>query len=842
MRLDGEIWTARTYDEDQVFEPGDARAGDRDPGRHGARGRLNRRQGWSGLIVAVVLVVFALFVAAKTVRIIPQARAGVVERLGRYSRTLTPGLAIVVPFVDRVRPLIDLREQVVTFPPQPVITADNVSVGIDTVLYFTITDPKSASYEIANPLQAIEQLTVTTLRNIVGSITLEEALTSRDQVNDRLRDRARRAHRQVGDPRQRRRAQVDRPAGRASRRRWRSRCAPSATAAPTILTAEGVKQSQILTAEGEKQSAVLQAEGAKKAAILRAEGEAQAIDTVFHAIHEGDPDPELLSYQYLQMLPQLAPGRGEQDLGHPQRVHAGAGEPQWFRRRRDGAAAQAGASAAARRHAGRPGRLGPTRTPGRRARPSAPRAARGASPPACRPPMPTTNRDGEPATGRANVNPRSPKTATTMAASPRPAAMPIAAPSSAVMIALVADHAPHLAARHADRAQHPELAGALEGREHERVDDAEQGDDHGQRQQHVEDGQQLVDAAGLLLDVGVLGEHLGVREGVDRPLQRRGAAVGALTNVRRSLASVEAPAAYAGVQIVIGPRPSASITGEFSMPRTVSVRRLSAGRDDVKRVADAEVVLLGPALVDDRAVGAQRGQRGGELVRLPLEVEDLPIVAGSTALTLSVRRRPARRPGGSRWPCARRGPPRALRAGSRSTGDQPSSPGITCVGGDALLERALRRVLQAGGDDRHRGDERHADGQRRGRDGRAARGCASRCGARACPRDPPWPPPGARGRRRRPARRAPAGAAGAASLRRRAAPATGATRVARHAGTRPATGVTSDADQQRHDDACARRTPCRPPAGRARAPEQRVEPLASPKPAARPTARGEQRR
>ena len=166
-----------------------------------------------GLIVAAVLILFALFVAAKTVRIIPQARAGVVERLGRYSRTLTPGMTIVVPFIDRVRPLLDLREQVVTFPPQPVITADNVSVGIDTVLYFTITEPKSATYEVANPLQAIEQLTVTTLRNIVGSLTLEQALTSRDEVNDRLRDRARRAHGQVGDPHQRRRAQVDRPAG-----------------------------------------------------------------------------------------------------------------------------------------------------------------------------------------------------------------------------------------------------------------------------------------------------------------------------------------------------------------------------------------------------------------------------------------------------------------------------------------------------------------------------------------------------------------------------------------------------------------------------------------------------
>jgi regulator of protease activity HflC (stomatin/prohibitin superfamily) len=247
-----------------------------------------------GLIVAAVLILFALFVAAKTVRIIPQARAGVVERLGRYSRTLSPGMTIVVPFIDRVRPLLDLREQVVTFPPQPVITADNVSVGIDTVLYFTITEPKSATYEVANPLQAIEQLTVTTLRNIVGSLTLEQALTSRDEVNDRLR------------------VVLDERTGK-----WGIRINgvelksidPPGTIQEAMekqMRAERDRRAAILT--GEKQSAVLKAEGGKQAAILRAEGEAKAIDTVFSAIHEGNPDPKLLSYQYLQMLPQLARG------------------------------------------------------------------------------------------------------------------------------------------------------------------------------------------------------------------------------------------------------------------------------------------------------------------------------------------------------------------------------------------------------------------------------------------------------------------------------------------------------------------------------------------------------
>jgi regulator of protease activity HflC (stomatin/prohibitin superfamily) len=261
----------------------------------------------AGLIVAVLLILFALFVAARTVRVIPQARAGVVERFGRYSRTLQPGLTIVMPFIDRVRPLIDLREQVVTFPPQPVITEDNVSVGIDTVLYFTITDPKSASYEVANPLQAIEQLTVTTLRNIVGDLTLEETLTSRDRVNDKLRavldERTGKWGIRINGVEIK---SIDPPSSIQEAMEKQMRAERDRRAA--ILNAEGVKQSQILTAEGEKQSAVLRAEGAKAAAILRAEGEAEAIDTVFRAIHAGDPDPKLLSYQYLQMLPQLAKG------------------------------------------------------------------------------------------------------------------------------------------------------------------------------------------------------------------------------------------------------------------------------------------------------------------------------------------------------------------------------------------------------------------------------------------------------------------------------------------------------------------------------------------------------
>jgi regulator of protease activity HflC (stomatin/prohibitin superfamily) len=260
-----------------------------------------------GLIVLAVVAVFALLVAARTVRIIPQARAAVVERLGRYQRTLTPGLGIVVPFIDRVRPLIDLREQVVTFKPAGVITGDNVGIQIDSVLYFTITDAKSVSYEVASPLQAIEQLTVTTLRNVIGGLTLEEALTSRDAINSQLRTVLDEATGRWGIRVNRVEVKaIDPPATILDAMEKQMRAERDRRAA--ILTAEGSKQSQILNAEGEKQAAVLRAEGQRTAAILRAEGEAKAIDTVFQAIHDGDPDQGLLSYQYLQMLPTPAQG------------------------------------------------------------------------------------------------------------------------------------------------------------------------------------------------------------------------------------------------------------------------------------------------------------------------------------------------------------------------------------------------------------------------------------------------------------------------------------------------------------------------------------------------------
>jgi regulator of protease activity HflC (stomatin/prohibitin superfamily) len=261
----------------------------------------------AGLVVLLAFAFVAFIVVARSIRIVPQARAGVVERLGRYQRTLNPGMALLVPFVDRVRPLIDLREQVVSFPPQPVITEDNLVLGIDTVVYFQVNDPKAASYEIANYIQAIEQLVVTTLRNVIGGMTLEDTLTSRDQINAELRVVLDEATGKWGIRVNRVEIKsIDPPGSIQEAMEKQMRAERDRRAA--ILQAEGYKQSQILTAEGEKQSAILRAEGQKESQALYAEGQSKAIATVFKAIHEGDADPKLLAYQYLQMLPQIAQG------------------------------------------------------------------------------------------------------------------------------------------------------------------------------------------------------------------------------------------------------------------------------------------------------------------------------------------------------------------------------------------------------------------------------------------------------------------------------------------------------------------------------------------------------
>jgi regulator of protease activity HflC (stomatin/prohibitin superfamily) len=269
-------------------------------------------------VLLVVLVALVVLVVVRSVRIIPQARAGIVERFGRYHRTLNAGLNMVTPFVDRLRPLIDLREQVVSFPPQPVITRDNLVVGIDTVIYFQVTDPKAATYEVANYITAVEQLTVTTLRNVVGGMDLETALTSRDQINSELRRELDEATGKWGIRVGRVELKaIEPPSSIQDSMEKQMRADRDKRAA--ILSAEGNKQSAILNAEGERQAAVLKARGESEAAVLRAEaeakaqaararGQAEAITTVFRAIHEGNPDQRLLAYQYMQMLPQIAQG------------------------------------------------------------------------------------------------------------------------------------------------------------------------------------------------------------------------------------------------------------------------------------------------------------------------------------------------------------------------------------------------------------------------------------------------------------------------------------------------------------------------------------------------------
>jgi regulator of protease activity HflC (stomatin/prohibitin superfamily) len=279
----------------------------------------------AGLIVLLVVAGLVLFTLARTVRIVPQARAGVVERLGRYSRTLSPGLAIVVPFIDRVRDMMDLREQVVSFDPQPVITEDNLVVSIDTVIYFQVTDAKAATYEIANYIQGIEQLTVTTLRNVIGGMALEKTLTSRDEINNQLRGVLDEATGKWGIRVNRVELKAIDPPGSIKETMEKQMRADREKRA-AILTAEGVKQAQILTAEGEKQSAILRAEGQKQAAILQAEGQSKAIDTVFRAIHDGDADPKLLAYQYLQVLPQIAQGESNKVWIIPSEVTQALGQ------------------------------------------------------------------------------------------------------------------------------------------------------------------------------------------------------------------------------------------------------------------------------------------------------------------------------------------------------------------------------------------------------------------------------------------------------------------------------------------------------------------------------------
>ena len=260
------------------------------------------------VFIALGIALFVLVAVMRSVRVVPQQRMYVVERLGKYQRTLTPGLNFLVPFLDAVRSKVDMREQVVSFPPQPVITSDNLVVSIDTVLYFRVTDPVKATYEIANFLQAIEQLTVTTLRNVIGSLDLERALTSREEINRHLSTVLDETTGRWGVKVTRVEIKaIEPPPSIRDSMEKQMRAERDKRAA--ILNAEGQKQAQILTAQGDQQAAVLRAEGERQARILQAEGQAKAIRTVFDAIHVADPDPKVMAYQYLQALPQIAQGQ-----------------------------------------------------------------------------------------------------------------------------------------------------------------------------------------------------------------------------------------------------------------------------------------------------------------------------------------------------------------------------------------------------------------------------------------------------------------------------------------------------------------------------------------------------
>lgn len=288
----------------------------------------------AGAFVLAVLVLLALLVVVtlvKSVALVPQAEAAVIERLGRYTRTVSGQLTLLLPFIDRIRARVDIRERVVSFPPQPVITEDNLTLSIDTVVYFQVTNPRAALYEINDYIIGVEQLTITTLRNVVGGMTLEETLTSRDSINGQLRGvldeatgrwglRVARVELKSIMPPPSIQESMEKQM-KADREKRATILAAEGQRESAIKTAEGAKQSQILSAEGAKQAAILSAEadrqsrilraqGDRGARYLRAQGEAKAIEKTFAAIKAAQPTPELLAYQYLQQLPEMAKGEG----------------------------------------------------------------------------------------------------------------------------------------------------------------------------------------------------------------------------------------------------------------------------------------------------------------------------------------------------------------------------------------------------------------------------------------------------------------------------------------------------------------------------------------------------
>ena len=276
------------------------------------------------IIVAIVFVV--LLIVAANIRVVQQSRASVIERLGAFRTVWGVGLHLKIPFIERVAKTVSLKEQVVDFAPQPVITKDNVTMQIDTVVYFQITDPKLYAYGVENPMSAIENLTATTLRNIIGDLELDESLTSRDHINTKMRsilDEAtdpwgikvnRVELKNIIPPREIQDAMEKQM--KAERERRESILQAEGQKASQILVAEGEKQAKILQADAEKQAAILEAEGAKQAAILRAEAEAESILKVQQAtadaiklINEANPGEGVIKIKALEAFQTVADGK-----------------------------------------------------------------------------------------------------------------------------------------------------------------------------------------------------------------------------------------------------------------------------------------------------------------------------------------------------------------------------------------------------------------------------------------------------------------------------------------------------------------------------------------------------
>ena len=284
-----------------------------------------------GVIVLFVVIVLVLWVLASCIRIVPQAYAVVLERLGAYKATWSTGIHFKVPFIERVARRVNLKEQVVDFPPQPVITKDNVTMQIDTVVFFQITDPKLYAYGVENPIMAIENLSATTLRNIIGDMELDETLTSREVINTRMRASLDEATDPWG-------IKVNRvelkniipPAAiqdamekqmKAERERREAILKAEGEKRSTILVAEGKKQSAILDAEAEKQAAILHAEAQKERMIKEAEGQAQAVLKVQQATAEGlrmikdaGADESVLTLKSLEALTKVADGKATKTI------------------------------------------------------------------------------------------------------------------------------------------------------------------------------------------------------------------------------------------------------------------------------------------------------------------------------------------------------------------------------------------------------------------------------------------------------------------------------------------------------------------------------------------------